>query len=184
MKGAVTGVFSYSGRFIAEALLARGWEECRLRTARTALPLSVARRAMGLSCSRPDGDALVCQLEGEVAFLDDPRFVVGVAVQPWAVAGFAVVEDERDRGAVIGALEVSGLELALMTGIGLISFHRVGLATMSQVMTTRRTRISRMPQAQRRSCRAASSWSPAVDERCIWIAVRRWKAAPIRKAAA
>jgi NAD(P)-dependent dehydrogenase (short-subunit alcohol dehydrogenase family) len=36
MKGAVTGVFSYSGRFIAEALLARGWEVVALGRRRPA----------------------------------------------------------------------------------------------------------------------------------------------------
>jgi hypothetical protein len=86
-----------------------------------------------------DGDAFVAELEGEVAFLGDPGLVVGVAVESRAVAGVAVVEDQRDGGAR----------------------QTVGLTTMSQVMTTSSRRMSRMPQAQRRSRRAAAAWSPA-----------------------
>src|SRR5438477_5440727 len=37
----------------------------------------------------PDCEALVAELEGEVAFLDDPGLVVGVAVQARAVAGLS-----------------------------------------------------------------------------------------------
>src|SRR5205807_8136161 len=102
----------------------------------------------------------------------------------WAVAGFAVVEDERDRGAVIGAFEVSGLE-----GAGVDDWHRFDLLSQGGLGDHvpgdgDEEDQDQPPQAQRRSCRAASSWSPAVDERCIRIAVRLWKAAPIRKAAA
>jgi hypothetical protein len=46
-------------------------------------------------------DLLVSELEGERAFLDDPGFVVGLAVEAWSLAGVAVVEDERDRCSVV-----------------------------------------------------------------------------------
>ncbi|MFY9579021.1 MAG: NAD(P)H-binding protein [Gaiellaceae bacterium] len=42
--GAVTGVFSYSGRFIAEALLARGWEVVALGRRRPSFADSLAER--------------------------------------------------------------------------------------------------------------------------------------------
>src|SRR3989442_15016241 len=44
MRGAVTGVFSYSGRFIAEALLARGWEVVALGRRRPSPAESLAGR--------------------------------------------------------------------------------------------------------------------------------------------
>jgi hypothetical protein len=48
---------------------------------------------------------VLVELEREVAFVDDPGFVVGVAVQSRPLPELAVVEDERDRGAVLGACE-------------------------------------------------------------------------------
>src|SRR6266540_2188880 len=58
------------------------------------------------------------ELEGEVAFLDDPGLVIRMAVKAGAVAWVAVVEDERDGGAVVGAFEVSGFE-----GAGVDDWH-------------------------------------------------------------
>ena len=57
--------------------------------------------------ARTGGEAFVSGLEAEGPFDDDPGLVVGVAVQPRAVAGLAVVEDQRDRGAVLLTLEVA-----------------------------------------------------------------------------
>jgi NADH dehydrogenase len=69
MKGAVTGVFSYSGRFIAEALLARGWEVVALGRRRPAPADSLAERVDFYPLLLDDEDGLVAALSGcEVLF--------------------------------------------------------------------------------------------------------------------
>jgi uncharacterized protein YbjT (DUF2867 family) len=69
MKGAVTGVFSYSGRFIAEALLARGWEVVALGRRRPAPGESLAGRVDFSPLLLDDEEALVSALSGcEVLF--------------------------------------------------------------------------------------------------------------------
>src|SRR2546425_8425867 len=64
MKGAVTGVFSYSGRFIAEALLARGWEVVALGRRRSPPADSLAKRVNFYSLLLDDEEALVTALSG------------------------------------------------------------------------------------------------------------------------
>ena len=64
MKGAVTGVFSYSGRFIAEALLARGWEVVALGRRRPAHAESLADRVDFSPLLLDDEEALVSALSG------------------------------------------------------------------------------------------------------------------------
>ena len=72
--------------------------------------------------ARTGGEALVSGLEAEGSLDDDPGLVVGVTVQPRAVAGLAVVEDQRDRGAVLLTLRLPpGRAPALMTVIVLPS---------------------------------------------------------------
>jgi uncharacterized protein YbjT (DUF2867 family) len=69
MKGAVTGVFSYSGRFIAEALLARGWEVVALGRRRPPPADGLARRVDFFPLLLDDEEALVSALSGcEVLF--------------------------------------------------------------------------------------------------------------------
>jgi NADH dehydrogenase len=69
MKGAVTGVFSYSGRFIAEALLARGWEVVALGRRRPPPAESLAERVDFYPLVLDDEEALVTALSGcEVLF--------------------------------------------------------------------------------------------------------------------
>lgn len=69
MKGAVTGVFSYSGRFIAEALLARGWEVVALGRRRPPPADSLAGRVDFFPLLLDDEEALVSALSGcEVLF--------------------------------------------------------------------------------------------------------------------
>ncbi len=69
MKGAVTGVFSYTGRFIAEALLARGWEVAALGRLPPPPADSLARRVDFFPLQLDDEDALVSALSGcEVLF--------------------------------------------------------------------------------------------------------------------
>jgi hypothetical protein len=80
--------------------------------------LGAARAVVGELVRRPGRDDhdvssgcikfLVAGVEGEVSFEDDPRLVVGVAVQPGAVTGIPLVEDERNTGAVAFAFEVAG----------------------------------------------------------------------------
>jgi NADH dehydrogenase len=64
MKGAVTGVFSYSGRFIAEALLARGWEVVALGRRRPPPAASLAERVDFYPLLLDDEEALVTALSG------------------------------------------------------------------------------------------------------------------------
>jgi uncharacterized protein YbjT (DUF2867 family) len=69
MKGAVTGVFSYSGRFIAEALLARGWEVVALGRRRPAPADRLAERVDFSPLLLDDEEALASVLSGcEVLF--------------------------------------------------------------------------------------------------------------------
>jgi uncharacterized protein YbjT (DUF2867 family) len=69
MKGAVTGVFSSSGRFIAEGLLARGWEVVALGRRRPAPAESLAGRVAFSPLLLDDEEALVTALSGcEVLF--------------------------------------------------------------------------------------------------------------------
>jgi hypothetical protein len=58
--------------------------------------------------ARTDLVALLAGLERDLSFDDDPGFVVGVAVQPRAVPGVAVVEDQADGRSVIGAVDLTG----------------------------------------------------------------------------
>jgi len=64
MKAAVTGVFSYSGRFIAEALLARGWEIVALGRSRPAAADSLAERVDFCPLLLDDEEALAAALSG------------------------------------------------------------------------------------------------------------------------
>jgi uncharacterized protein YbjT (DUF2867 family) len=64
MKGAVTGVFSYSGRFIAEALLARGWEVVALGRRSPPPADSLAERVDFYPLRLDDEEALVSALSG------------------------------------------------------------------------------------------------------------------------
>ena len=64
MRGAVTGVFSYSGRFIAEALLARGWEVVALGRRRPAPVDSLAERVDFYPLLLDNEEALVTALSG------------------------------------------------------------------------------------------------------------------------
>jgi uncharacterized protein YbjT (DUF2867 family) len=64
MKGAVTGVFSYSGRFIAEALLAHGWEVVALGRRRPAPADRLAERVDFTPLLLDDEEALVTALSG------------------------------------------------------------------------------------------------------------------------
>jgi len=78
--------------------------------------------------ARAGGEALVAGPEGEVALDDDPGLVVGVAVQARPLAGPALVEDQRDGGAVVFAFEVPGREGAVLDqwyGCGLLPVARV-----------------------------------------------------------
>lgn len=50
-------------------------------------------------------DAILTELERDISFLYDPCFVVGVAVRPGALPGFAVVKDQRDCRRVRRAFE-------------------------------------------------------------------------------
>jgi uncharacterized protein YbjT (DUF2867 family) len=69
MRGAVTGVFSYSGRFIAEALLARGWEVVALGRRRPPPVDSLAERVDFYPLLLDDEEGLVAVLSGcEVLF--------------------------------------------------------------------------------------------------------------------
>jgi hypothetical protein len=54
----------------------------------------------------PSVELVVAGAEGEAAFDDDPRLVVGVLVQPRSLARLAFVEDERDGGTVVSAFEI------------------------------------------------------------------------------
>src|SRR6185312_17036506 len=69
------------------------------------------------------GQPLLAGPEGEVACDDDPGLVVGVAMQPWAVPGLALVENERDAGAVVFAHDVPGGDR-----VGLDQGHAVTLS--------------------------------------------------------
>src|SRR5713101_3650012 len=64
MRGAVTGVFSYSGRFIAEALLARGWEVVAFGRRRPAPADRLAERVDFSPLLLDDEEALVTALSG------------------------------------------------------------------------------------------------------------------------
>src|SRR5712691_4961911 len=64
MRGAVTGVFSYSGRFIAEALLARGWEVVALGRRRPPPADSLAERVDFYPLLLDDEESLVTALSG------------------------------------------------------------------------------------------------------------------------
>jgi NADH dehydrogenase len=69
VRGAVTGVFSYSGRFIAEALLARGWEVVALGRRRPPPADRLAERVDFFPLLLDDEEALVSALSGcEVLF--------------------------------------------------------------------------------------------------------------------
>lgn len=64
MRAAVTGVFSYSGRFIAEALLARGWEVVALGRTLPPPTQSLAGRVDFHPLRLDDEEALVTALSG------------------------------------------------------------------------------------------------------------------------
>src|SRR5262245_27230282 len=64
MKAAVTGVFSYSGRFIAEALLARGWEVVALGRTRPPPTDPLAERVTFHPLRLDDEEALLIALSG------------------------------------------------------------------------------------------------------------------------
>jgi uncharacterized protein YbjT (DUF2867 family) len=64
MKAAVTGVFSYSGRFIAEVLLERGWEVVALGRRRPPPADSLAGRVDFSLLALDDEEALVSALAG------------------------------------------------------------------------------------------------------------------------
>jgi uncharacterized protein YbjT (DUF2867 family) len=64
MRGAVTGVFSYSGRFIAEALLARGWEVVALGRRRPPPTDRLAERVTFHPLRLDDEEALLTALSG------------------------------------------------------------------------------------------------------------------------
>jgi uncharacterized protein YbjT (DUF2867 family) len=64
MRAAVTGVFSYSGRFIAEALIARGWEVVALGRRRPPRAHSLAERVDFYPLLLDDEEALVSALSG------------------------------------------------------------------------------------------------------------------------
>ena len=64
MRGAVTGVFSYSGRFIAEALLARGWEVVALGRRRPPPTDRLAERVTFHPLRLDDEQALLTALSG------------------------------------------------------------------------------------------------------------------------
>jgi uncharacterized protein YbjT (DUF2867 family) len=64
MRGAVTGVFSYSGRFIAEALLARGWEVVALGRRQPPPADSLGERVDFSPLLLDDEEALVTALSG------------------------------------------------------------------------------------------------------------------------
>jgi len=69
VKAAVTGVFSYSGRFIAEALLARGWEVVALGRSRPSTSESLAERVTFYPLLLDNEEALGTALSGcEVLF--------------------------------------------------------------------------------------------------------------------
>jgi len=58
---------------------------------------------------------LIRYLEADVAFLDHPGLVVGVTVQPRSLAGLALVDDQRNRSAVVfasnrGSVEFVGVD--------------------------------------------------------------------------
>src|SRR5690606_32925802 len=50
-------------------------------------------------------ERLLTRHDSRLAALDDPGFGIGMCVQPWPLAGIVVHGEERDGGAVIGALE-------------------------------------------------------------------------------
>jgi len=64
VKAAVTGVFSYSGRFIAEVLLARGWEVVALGRSRPAPGESLAARVSFSPLVLDDEKGLASALSG------------------------------------------------------------------------------------------------------------------------
>src|SRR5262245_1776900 len=64
MRGAVTGVFSYSGRFIAEALLARGWRVVALGRRRPPTTDRLAERVTFRPLRLDDEEALQTALSG------------------------------------------------------------------------------------------------------------------------
>ncbi len=64
MKAAVTGVFSYSGRFIAEELLARGWEVVALGRRRPPPADGLAERVDFHPLLLDDEEALGAALSG------------------------------------------------------------------------------------------------------------------------
>jgi hypothetical protein len=73
-----------------------------------AVPRAVVGELVGGAGGRGDDVAgpgvelSVIELEGEMAFVDDPGLVVGPTVQPGAVPGRAVVEDQRDARLLFG----------------------------------------------------------------------------------
>jgi len=70
MRGAVTGVFSYSGRFIAEALLARGWEVVALGRRRPPPTDYLAERVTFHPLRLDDEKALLTALSGSDALFN------------------------------------------------------------------------------------------------------------------
>jgi hypothetical protein len=68
-------------------------------------------------CRRVRGDAFVAELEGEVAFLDDPGFVVGVSVEARAVAGSLLSRISEMVAPWSAPLRFPVSSVALMTGM-------------------------------------------------------------------
>src|SRR4051812_7109105 len=87
MKAAVTGVFSYSGRFIAEELLARGWEVVTLGRDRPAVHDGLAARVSFQPLLLDDEIALAGAFSGCDAFFNTywVRFEYGGATFAQAV---------------------------------------------------------------------------------------------------
>jgi hypothetical protein len=82
-----------------------GVDADELRAAGTVVPERVWRvRWDDDDVARSGSEALDAGPEGEVSLDDDPGLVVGVAVQARSLAGLALVEDQRDGGAVVFAL--------------------------------------------------------------------------------
>jgi uncharacterized protein YbjT (DUF2867 family) len=87
IKAAVTGVFSYSGRFIAEELLARGWDVVALGRNRPATGDGLASRVSFHPLLLDDETALAGALDGCDAFFNTywVRFEYGDATFAQAV---------------------------------------------------------------------------------------------------
>jgi hypothetical protein len=137
-EGAVTGVFSYSGRFIAEALLARGWEVVALGRRRPLPASSLAVRVDFSALLLDDEEGLVSALSGCEVLFNTYWVVSSTVARPSPRRLSAVAASSMLRPALgCAGSSISALAMPAQTRRSRISVGRQRLRMRFEVLIAR-----------------------------------------------